>query len=1236
MTLRHIQRILFVLALLSVFGLSSITPSVSHAAGTLILTEISPSAAASGDWFEIYNTTGTDIDLSGYVYDDNGGTILASANIASGVVPASGTAILIDSAAGTADAFKAQWGAHLNVIEVTSFSGLGAGGDSVALWSSFASYNNRTYANALINVAYLDNSGGWPDISSGISIRLNDVAVSETIPSNWTASTLGDGLSYKSVSNSDTSSPGLVRHAKYSLQLTEISASAANTGDWFEIYNPTPIAIDLTGFVYDDNGGTVLGAANIASGSVPAFGTAIVIDSAAATETTFEAEWGVNLNVIVATAFSGLSASGDSVALWDSFASYNGRTYANALLNVAFLNNASGWPSSSAGVSIRLVNLAVDETTPSNWATSVLGDGISFQSTTLSNTSSPGVVIAVPPTNQVPTIIGDGVNPLTAGVSYTLNDATQPVFSGTPSIDPQTPGGFQFTVADADNDAVAVSVLVSSAGVIGGATLIPSPGTYPSGTAFRLDLGTAASASVVEVTITADDGTDSTSFVVQVAVSDGLSGLSQTTYHTRAADASSALNLGGGQFLVLNDEDQSLRVYEDSASGWPVLATDITSALGLSGNSEVDFEASAVYDGTFYISGSHSNNSSGQDRPNRSRLVSVNSSFNVLGYYSHLKTDLLAWDSTNAHGLGANFLGLTASAAIGVIPESNGLDGFNIEGLAFAPTSSTAYVGFRAPLVNPNTGAGNRTHALIIPVTNYTSLAASVSGGSASTSAFGAPIFLDLGGRGVRSIECVSNGCIIIAGSANAVSDFAVYTWSGNPADAPKQRSLDLSGISVDGSPEGLMLTGSTLSPDTALTIVTDNGDKVWYPFGALNGIIAKDLSIANHRKFRVDRVTLGSLVDEPAILVTNTVSLIEGSNTDITVSLNTQPLSDVVITVTPLSSDVTASPTSITLNAINWATGVTVSLTGVEDTLHEGVETTGITLESDSIDSDFDGLTASSAITITDNDTGSVMLSTASLTVIEGGAAQPLTVMLTGVPSNIVTVTVTGADDAQLSTSSIELNGGNWSSGITINVSALADALVDAEIETLTLTAESSDPLYDGLSVMLAVQITDSGVNLLTNSGFESGLDAWTGNKLVGSKDRVVCNTATKTVTPYGVCAFRLIAASPLRRTLTQIVPVLPPHSAGDSLTFSAKLRSINLTKGAILVAQFLDGNGTVLDKLILNAPVGTKTWLTRTATQILTASGASIKVMIKSNSTTGKLFVDDLTLFITPAVSR
>jgi len=114
------------------------------------------------------------------------------------------------------------------------------------------------------------------------------------------------------------------------------------------------------------------------------------------------------------------------------------------------------------------------------------------------------------------------------------------------------------------------------------------------------------------------------------------------------------------------------------------------------------------------------------------------------------------------------------------------------------------------------------------------------------------------------------------------------------------------------------------------------------------------------------------------------------------------------------------------------------------------------------------------------------------------------------------------------------------------------------------------------------------------------------------------------------------LIAASPLRRTLTQIVPVLPPHGAGDSLTFSAKLRSINLTKGAILVAQFLDGNGTVLDKLILNAPVGTKTWLTRTATQILTASGASIKVMIKSNSTTGKLFVDDLTLFITPAVSR
>ena len=114
-----------------------------------------------------------------------------------------------------------------------------------------------------------------------------------------------------------------------------------------------------------------------------------------------------------------------------------------------------------------------------------------------------------------------------------------------------------------------------------------------------------------------------------------------------------------------------------------------------------------------------------------------------MGFYPFLEDDLVAWDTSNGHGLGANALGLAAS--VSGVPEAAG--GFNIEGLSMAPGSSTtAYIGFRAPLVLP----GARTKALIVPVTNYPSLL----GAAAGTTTFGAPIQLNLGGRGIRSIEC--------------------------------------------------------------------------------------------------------------------------------------------------------------------------------------------------------------------------------------------------------------------------------------------------------------------------------------------------------------------------------------------------------------------------------------------------------------------------------------------------
>src|SRR5262249_52369499 len=151
---------------------------------------------------------------------------------------------------------------------------------------------------------------------------------------------------------------------------------------------------------------------------------------------------------------------------------------------------------------------------------------------------------------------------------------------------------------------------------------------------------------------------------------------------------------------------------------------------------------------------------------NRSRLFATDlsgtgaaSTLAYVGRYEHLKMDLVNWDHSNAHGRGADYFGLAASAAEGVLPKEPDGSGFNIEGLAMAPGSTNiGWIGFRAPLVP----ATNRVHALIVPVLNFDKLA--IGNGPVGSAVFGAPIELPLGCRGIRSIEGDTNGYLIVAG----------------------------------------------------------------------------------------------------------------------------------------------------------------------------------------------------------------------------------------------------------------------------------------------------------------------------------------------------------------------------------------------------------------------------------------------------------------------------------------
>jgi len=271
----------------------------------------------------------------------------------------------------------------------------------------------------------------------------------------------------------------------------------------------------------------------------------------------------------------------------------------------------------------------------------------------------------------------------------------------------------------------------------------------------------------------------------------------------------------------------------------------------------VDIESSTRIGNTIYWMGSHSNRMDGADRPNRERIFATELSgagagatLTYTGRYDYLEDDLVAWDAADGHGLGSNYFGLAASSAGGVVPEGD--NGFNIEGLTIAPNGTTAYIGFRAPIVP----AANRTKALLIQVNNFASIMG-INGGTSGAAQFGAPIEFDLCGLGIRSIERNSaNEYLIIAGPSGAPANplFKLYTWTGNPADVPTPTNTDLAALMTGGSFEGIVELPAPLTAST-FQLIVDNGATDIYQ----NGVLGGDIGVSNFKKFRSEIVTLGT-----------------------------------------------------------------------------------------------------------------------------------------------------------------------------------------------------------------------------------------------------------------------------------------------------------------------------------------------------------------------------------------
>jgi hypothetical protein len=263
---------------------------------------------------------------------------------------------------------------------------------------------------------------------------------------------------------------------------------------------------------------------------------------------------------------------------------------------------------------------------------------------------------------------------------------------------------------------------------------------------------------------------------------------------TGMCDASGAVPLSNRRFVVADDEDNVLRVYDVEQGGAPVARADVSPGLKLpvkakkkSGKvpiaPEADIEAATRLGDRAYFITSHARNSSGKLKPERLRFFATSASENgeiqVIGEpYDGILNDILK-DPRLAQ--------FELAKAAELAPKAEG--GLNLEGMTERKEGGV-WLGFRNPIP--------KGRALLLPLLNPEEL---IEGKPAR---LGDPLTLDLGGLGVRSLSSYRGRYLIVAGHFDQGAASRLFVWDG--AHAVEALNLDLQGFNPEGffTPEGL------------------------------------------------------------------------------------------------------------------------------------------------------------------------------------------------------------------------------------------------------------------------------------------------------------------------------------------------------------------------------------------------------------------------------------------------
>ena len=176
------------------------------------------------------------------------------------------------------------------------------------------------------------------------------------------------------------------------------------------------------------------------------------------------------------------------------------------------------------------------------------------------------------------------------------------------------------------------------------------------------------------------------------------------------------------------------------------------------------------------------------------------------------------------------------------------------------------------------------------------------------------------------------------------------------------------------------LLTFTSANWDTAQTVTVTGVDENFVDLDQTTEITASVLDVSSDDNFDSvsDQTVSVSTTDDDVAGFTiaessGSTSVDESGTTDtFTVVLDGRPITDVVLTISSADTGETTVTSTLTFTSANWDTAQTVTVTGVDDDIIDGTQTTTVTVSVNDANSDnnFDSLSDETvSVSTTDDD---------------------------------------------------------------------------------------------------------------------------------------------------------------------------------------------------------------------------------------------------------------------------